>query len=108
MQVLLRAERTWGFGKVHRASSLRFAWLDDAVLGQVSAVYRPQPCTPLSLYHPGIGEVDLIRLYLPRIDEARVADSPGCYEPVTAVAGALKAMGYKGSVAYLHCEAPWQ
>ncbi len=77
------------------------------VLSLVSAVNRPQLRINLDLYHTQIGEGDLIRwceACLPWIGEVQVADNPGRCEPGTgeinysAVAKALKKMGYSGPI----------
>jgi hydroxypyruvate isomerase len=61
----------------------------------------------LDLYHAQIGEgnlIELCRRALPSIGEIQVADVPGRCEPGTgeinypAVAAALAAMGYRGTI----------
>lgn len=73
----------------------------------VSAINRPGLTLNLDLYHVQLGEGDLIgwcRRSLPWIGEVQVADVPGRMEPGTgeinypAVARALHAMGYSGTV----------
>lgn len=77
------------------------------VLALVSAVDRSQLVINLDLYHTQIGEGDLVRWCekcLPWVGEIQVADNPGRFEPGTgeinfaAVARALDAMGYRGTV----------
>ena len=76
-------------------------------LALVSAVNRPSLKLNLDLYHAQIGEGNLIELCreaLPHIGEIQVADVPGRKEPGTgeinypAIARALKAMGYRGTI----------
>ena len=85
---------------------VRFARIDDT-LALVSSVDRPQLCLNLDLYHVQIGEGTLIswcKRCQPWIGEIQVADVPGRKEPGTgeinyrAVARALDAMGYRGTV----------
>lgn len=73
----------------------------------VSAINRPSLKLNLDLYHAQIGEgnlIELCRLALPHIGEIQVADVPGRKEPGTgeinypAVARALHAMGYRGTI----------
>lgn len=76
-------------------------------LALVSAVNRPSLKLNLDLYHAQIGEgnlIELCRQALPHIGEIQVADVPGRKEPGTgeinypAIARALKAMGYRGTI----------
>jgi hydroxypyruvate isomerase len=76
-------------------------------LALVSAVNRPSLRLNLDLYHAQIGEgnlIELCRKALPHIGEIQVADVPGRKEPGTgeinypAIAKALKAMGYRGTI----------
>jgi hydroxypyruvate isomerase len=76
-------------------------------LALVSAVDHPNLRMMLDLYHAQIGEGNLISLCrkaLPWIGEIQVADVPGRCEPGTgeiayaAIARALAAMGYAGTV----------
>lgn len=73
----------------------------------VAAVNRPALKLNLDLYHAQIGEGNLIeicRQALPHLGEIQVADVPGRMEPGTgeinypAVARALAAMGYRGTI----------
>ena len=73
----------------------------------VSAVNRPSLRLNLDLYHAQIGEgnlIELCRRALPYIGEIQIADVPGRHEPGTgevnypAIARALKAMGYRGTI----------
>lgn len=83
-----------------------FAAADDC-LSLVRAVDHPHLRLMLDLYHAQIGEgnlIELCRRALPYIGEIQVADVPGRCEPGTgeisypAVALALAAMGYRGTV----------
>ncbi len=76
-------------------------------LALVEAVNRPELRLMLDLYHAQIGEgnlIGLVRRALPFIGEIQVADVPGRCEPGTgeinypAIARALKALGYTGTV----------
>jgi hydroxypyruvate isomerase len=76
-------------------------------LALVSAVDHPNLRMMLDLYHAQIGEgnlIELCRRALPFIGEIQVADVPGRCEPGTgeinypAVASALAAMGYAGTI----------
>jgi hydroxypyruvate isomerase len=76
-------------------------------LALVAAVDRPSLRLMLDLYHAQIGEgnlIELCRKALPYIGEIQVADVPGRCEPFTgeinypAVAKALHAMGYAGTI----------
>ena len=84
-----------------------FARAEDT-LALVSSVNRPGLGLNLDLYHAQIGEGNLIALCRrcqPWIAEIQVADVPGRCEPGTgeihypAIAGALAAMGWQGTVA---------
>jgi hydroxypyruvate isomerase len=77
-------------------------------LALVKSVNRPGLKLNLDLYHAQIGEgnlIELCRRALPWIGEIQVADVPGRMEPGSgeinypAVAKALQAMGYRGTVA---------
>lgn len=79
----------------------------EDTLALVAAVDRPSLRLMLDLYHAQIGEGNLIALCrraLPWIGEIQVADVPGRCEPGTgeinypAIARALQAMGYRGTV----------
>ncbi len=83
-----------------------FAKAEDT-LALVKAVDRPELRLMLDLYHAQIGEGNLIALLrraAPFIGEVQVADVPGRCEPGTgeinypAIARALKALGYTGTV----------
>lgn len=83
-----------------------FAKAEDT-LALVSSVNRPSLKLNLDLYHAQIGEgnlIELCRRALPFIGEIQVADVPGRMEPGTgeinypAIARALKAMGYRGTI----------
>ena len=83
-----------------------FARAEDT-LALVSAVDSPNLRLMLDLYHAQIGEGNLIELCqqaLPWLGEIQVADVPGRCEPGTgelnypAIAHALHAMGYTGTV----------
>ncbi len=76
-------------------------------LALVAAVDRPGLRMMLDLYHAQIGEgnlIELVRRAGPLIGEVQVADVPGRCEPGTgeinypAVAAALAALGYRGTV----------
>ena len=76
-------------------------------LALVEAVGSPALRLNLDLYHAQIGEGNLIQLLeqaLPYVGEIQVADVPGRCEPGTgeinypAVARALAALGYRGTV----------
>jgi hydroxypyruvate isomerase len=77
-------------------------------LALVKAVDRPGLRLNLDLYHAQIGEgnlIELVRRAGPLVGEIQVADVPGRCEPGTgeinypAIARALDAMGYSGTVA---------
>ena len=79
----------------------------DDCLALVAAVDQPSLRLMLDLYHAQIGEgnlIELCRKALPFIGEIQVADVPGRHEPGTgeieysAIAAALSAMGYHGTV----------
>lgn len=83
-----------------------FARAQDC-LDLVAAVDNPHLRLMLDLYHAQIGEgnlIELCRRALPWIGEIQVADVPGRCEPGTgeinypAVAAALAAMGYRGTI----------
>jgi len=83
-----------------------FARAQDC-LDLVSAVDHPNLRLMLDLYHAQIGEgnlIELCRRALPFVGEIQVADVPGRCEPGSgeinypAVAAALAAMGYRGTV----------
>ncbi len=83
-----------------------FARAEDT-LALVASVDSPHLRMMLDLYHAQIGEGNLIELCrdaLPWIGEIQVADVPGRCEPGTgeisypAVARALAAMGYRGTI----------
>jgi hydroxypyruvate isomerase len=76
-------------------------------LALVESVDHPHLRLMLDLYHAQIGEgnlIELCRRALPYIGEIQVADVPGRREPGTgeinypAVAAALAAMGYRGTI----------
>ncbi len=77
-------------------------------LALVRAVDRPGLRLNLDLYHAQIGEgnlIELVRAAAPYLGEIQVADVPGRCEPGTgeinypAVAAALAALGYDGTIA---------
>jgi hydroxypyruvate isomerase len=79
----------------------------EDTIALVEAVDRPSLKLNLDLYHAQIGEgnlIELCRRALPHIGEIQVADVPGRHEPGTgeinypAVARALAAMGYRGTI----------
>ena len=83
-----------------------FAKADDTIT-LVAAINRKSLKLNLDLYHAQIGEgnlIELCRRALPHIGEIQVADVPGRTEPGTgeinypAIARALKAMGYRGTI----------
>lgn len=78
-------------------------------LALVKAVGNPHLRLNLDLYHAQIGEgnlIELVRTALEFIGEIQVADVPGRCEPGTgeinypAIARALQAAGYRGTVAF--------
>ena len=83
-----------------------FARAEDC-LALVASLARPGIKLNLDLYHAQIGEgnlTELCRRALPHIAEIQVADVPGRHEPGTgeiaypAIARALHAMGYRGTI----------